>query len=284
MARPRASLYLTAMSSPFRIDDSAGADARRAAAVQRLRDETGIDEPMIDALVEAFYARVRDDRLIGPIFAARIDDWGPHLAQMKLFWSSVALSTGVYQGRPMPKHLPCPSTPATSTIGWRSSSRPPTTSARRLPPRTSSNAPVVSPKAWNSASPTPTTSCWPRANATPAPSKAGRRNRSGGTIFQSVEDASDDDVIAFHTIANDIAGLPKSDDHVATADPVLGRTLWKRPQSSQRPVQHIRSAQGGSWRHIGQKVRDANQIATRRRQQPNPIVHVFSASLRSRLA
>ena len=96
------------MSSPFRIDDSAGADARRAAAVQRLRDETGIDEPMIDALVEAFYARVRDDRLIGPIFAARIDDWGPHLAQMKLFWSSVALSTGVYQGRPMPKHLPLP--------------------------------------------------------------------------------------------------------------------------------------------------------------------------------
>ncbi len=108
MARPRASLYLTAMSSPFRIDDSAGADARRAAAVQRLRDETGIDEPMIDALVEAFYARVRDDRLIGPIFAARIHDWGPHLAQMKLFWSSVALSTGVYQGRPMPKHLPLP--------------------------------------------------------------------------------------------------------------------------------------------------------------------------------
>ena len=27
---------------------------------------------------------------------------------MKLFWSSVALSTGVYQGRPMPKHLPLP--------------------------------------------------------------------------------------------------------------------------------------------------------------------------------
>jgi len=63
---------------------------------------------MIDALVEAFYARVRDDALIGPIFAARITDWALHLAQIKLFWSSVALSTGVYQGRPMPKHLPLP--------------------------------------------------------------------------------------------------------------------------------------------------------------------------------
>lgn len=82
--------------------------ARRQAATDRIRMETGIDEALIDRLVETFYARVRDDALIGPVFAERIDDWGPHLAQMKLFWSSVTLSTGVYQGRPMPKHLPLP--------------------------------------------------------------------------------------------------------------------------------------------------------------------------------
>lgn len=82
--------------------------ARREAATARIRAETGIDEAMIDALVEGFYAKVRDDALIGPVFAERIADWGPHLAQMKLFWSSVALSTGVYEGRPMPKHLPLP--------------------------------------------------------------------------------------------------------------------------------------------------------------------------------
>lgn len=81
---------------------------RREAAVRAIREATGIDEAMIDALVEGFYARVRDDALIGPIFAERIEDWGPHLVQMKLFWSSVALSTGVYEGRPMPKHLPLP--------------------------------------------------------------------------------------------------------------------------------------------------------------------------------
>ena len=109
--------YLQVMTAPdrtvaFRIDkplpDRAEAAARRAAAVQRIRDETGIDEALIDALVEGFYARVRDDDFIGPVFAERISDWGPHLEQMKLFWSSVALSTGVYQGRPMPKHLPLP--------------------------------------------------------------------------------------------------------------------------------------------------------------------------------
>jgi hemoglobin len=84
------------------------AAARRAAASQDIRDATGIDEAMIDRLVEGFYDRVRDDALIGPVFAERIADWAPHLAQMKLFWSSVALSTGVYEGRPMPKHLPLP--------------------------------------------------------------------------------------------------------------------------------------------------------------------------------
>ena len=88
--------------------DRSTAEARRQAVSQEIMQATGIDEAMIDALVEGFYDRVRDDDLIGPVFAARIADWGPHLAQMKLFWSSVALSTGVYQGRPMPKHLPLP--------------------------------------------------------------------------------------------------------------------------------------------------------------------------------
>lgn len=102
--------HMTAIPFPGagRSVDPTEAEARRAAAVARIRAETGIDEAMIDALVEGFYARVREDALIGPVFDERIEDWGPHLAQMKLFWSSVALSTGVYQGRPMPKHLPLP--------------------------------------------------------------------------------------------------------------------------------------------------------------------------------
>lgn len=81
---------------------------RREAIVEQIRAETGIDEPMIARLVDAFYDRVRADPLIGPVFAARISDWGPHLEQMRLFWSSVALMSGVYHGRPMPRHLPLP--------------------------------------------------------------------------------------------------------------------------------------------------------------------------------
>ena len=82
--------------------------ARREAIVEQIRAETGIDEGMIAHLVDAFYDRVRADPLIGPVFAGRITDWGPHLEQMRLFWSSVALMSGVYHGRPMPKHLPLP--------------------------------------------------------------------------------------------------------------------------------------------------------------------------------
>jgi len=81
---------------------------RREALVEQIRAETGLDEPMIARLVDAFYDRVRADRLLGPVFADRITDWGPHLAQMRLFWSSVALMSGAYHGRPMPKHLPLP--------------------------------------------------------------------------------------------------------------------------------------------------------------------------------
>lgn len=83
-------------------------ETRRQAVVRRIEAETGIDPPMIARLVDGFYDRVRRDPLIGPVFEARISDWGPHLEQMKLFWSSVALMSGVYHGRPMPKHLPLP--------------------------------------------------------------------------------------------------------------------------------------------------------------------------------
>lgn len=81
---------------------------RRQALTAEIRQRTGIDEAMIERLVRDFYARVRNDDLLAPIFAARISDWEPHLQQMFAFWSSVALMTGQYHGRPMAKHLPLP--------------------------------------------------------------------------------------------------------------------------------------------------------------------------------
>jgi hemoglobin len=73
-----------------------------------IAERTGITEAMIERLVRAFYAKVRVDAVLAPVFKARIQDWEPHLSQMCAFWSSVALTTGRYHGTPMAKHLPLP--------------------------------------------------------------------------------------------------------------------------------------------------------------------------------
>jgi hemoglobin len=65
-----------------------------------------IDEDMIRTLVHGFYARVRQDGEIGPIFNRVIgDDWDTHLPKMCDFWSSVMLMTGRYKGNPMIAHM-----------------------------------------------------------------------------------------------------------------------------------------------------------------------------------
>ncbi|HVN00160.1 MAG TPA: group III truncated hemoglobin [Caulobacteraceae bacterium] len=84
------------------------AAARRARYAETVERETGIDEAMIERLIRAFYAEVRADPLLAPVFAARIGEWEPHLQQMFAFWSSVMLMTGRYHGQPMQKHAPLP--------------------------------------------------------------------------------------------------------------------------------------------------------------------------------
>lgn len=89
-------------------DEIQNTAARRAAIVMQTQAETGIDEVMIDRLVRGFYAKVRHDDMLGPIFASKIDDWEPHLQRMCAFWSSVVLMSGRYHGQPMAKHLLLP--------------------------------------------------------------------------------------------------------------------------------------------------------------------------------
>lgn len=81
---------------------------RREKITAEIAALTGIDEPMIERLVRGFYAKVREDALLAPVFEARIQDWEPHLQRMCAFWSSVALMSGRYHGSPMAKHLPLP--------------------------------------------------------------------------------------------------------------------------------------------------------------------------------
>jgi hemoglobin len=65
-----------------------------------------ISEDGIQRLVDGFYAKVRADPELAPIFNRAIPgDWGPHLATMRNFWSSVMLTSGRYKGNPVATHL-----------------------------------------------------------------------------------------------------------------------------------------------------------------------------------
>lgn len=66
---------------------------------------TNIKEEDIARLVPAFYERVRQDPVLGPIFNGAIDDWPHHLGKLQDFWSSVMLTTGRYKGQPMVAHV-----------------------------------------------------------------------------------------------------------------------------------------------------------------------------------
>ncbi len=56
-------------------------------------------------LVDAFYDRVRDDDVLGPIFSdvARVG-WATHLPKMYNFWASILFGAGDFKGNPMLVH------------------------------------------------------------------------------------------------------------------------------------------------------------------------------------
>lgn len=101
------------MSTAAAQSRSSDPDSRDYAAQKRVEKQLaaeaiGVDADYIDHFVEAFYGKVRDDDLLGPIFAARIADWPAHLARMKAFWRSVLHNSGEFSGNPMLKHIIIP--------------------------------------------------------------------------------------------------------------------------------------------------------------------------------
>lgn len=70
-----------------------------------------IDEMAIATLVDRFYAKVRRDPVIGPVFNQAVDDWDAHLVKLQAFWSSVMLTSGRYKGDPLGAHRKHPIVP-----------------------------------------------------------------------------------------------------------------------------------------------------------------------------
>jgi hemoglobin len=75
-------------------------------------------EDEVALLVHSFYARVRTDAALGPIFNAHVQNWDTHLAKMVDFWSSALRGTARFRGTPMPKHMALPGLSAELFRRW----------------------------------------------------------------------------------------------------------------------------------------------------------------------
>jgi len=63
----------------------------------------------VRVLVDTFYGKVREDKLIGPIFIGAIgNEWPAHLDKMYRFWQTVLLEEHTYFGSPFPPHVRMP--------------------------------------------------------------------------------------------------------------------------------------------------------------------------------
>ncbi|MGH7110967.1 MAG: group III truncated hemoglobin [Stellaceae bacterium] len=76
-----------------------------------MTSEPAIGETDIALLVDRFYAKVRRDPIIGPLFNEAVADWDEHLATLRAFWSSVMLTSGRYKGNPLVVHMRQPIRP-----------------------------------------------------------------------------------------------------------------------------------------------------------------------------
>lgn len=72
---------------------------------EKLMTGNDITEAGLTALVDRFYAKVREDAALGPVFNGAIHDWPEHLDRLQAFWSSVMLTSGRYKGQPLPAHF-----------------------------------------------------------------------------------------------------------------------------------------------------------------------------------
>ena len=58
----------------------------------------------VHLLVTTFYAKIRKDELLGPIFNAKIKDWPHHLEHLTDFWETNLFFVAKYKGNPLEKH------------------------------------------------------------------------------------------------------------------------------------------------------------------------------------
>lgn len=62
------------------------------------------DRQDVSVIVRSFYARVREDEALGPIFNSIITDWEEHLEKLTDFWTMQLFGGRPYAGNPIQAH------------------------------------------------------------------------------------------------------------------------------------------------------------------------------------
>jgi hemoglobin len=65
-----------------------------------------ITETSIPEMVDKFYARVREDPVLSPVFERQLaGKWDQHMPRMYAFWTKVLLGTGEFESNVFGKHM-----------------------------------------------------------------------------------------------------------------------------------------------------------------------------------
>jgi hemoglobin len=80
---------------------------RLTAPYQHRAQAVGLTEPLLREVIGAFYAKVRVDAVLGPVFEQAIgDDWDAHIETICQFWLTASRLGRGYQTRNfMPAHV-----------------------------------------------------------------------------------------------------------------------------------------------------------------------------------
>ena len=77
-----------------------------------------ITAEQIDLVTARFYAKVRKDPTLGPIFDGHIDNWPEHEAKIAGFWRNAIMFERSYDGNPMRAHMQAGDVRADHFDGW----------------------------------------------------------------------------------------------------------------------------------------------------------------------
>lgn len=58
----------------------------------------------VSDIVRGFYAAVREDEILGPVFDSAISEWEEHLEKLTDFWMMQLFGGKAYNGNPIVKH------------------------------------------------------------------------------------------------------------------------------------------------------------------------------------